>query len=268
MSRASAIRLLIAVALLTAWVLWFFPPIPQPLAYHDFADQRTLFGVPNALNVLSNLPFLFVGLAGLAFILRQRPYPAGRHFLTGAERWAWCIFFLGTAFTCVGSSWYHLAPDNARLVWDRLPMTLAFMALFAAMIAERIDLRAGLRFLGPLLMAGLGSVLYWHWTELRGAGDLRLYAAVQFFPLLAIPLMLLLFPARYTGTADIWIALVWYGLAKGFEELDGQILDLGAHTVSGHALKHLAAAASAWYFLRMLRRRVPARRPAHPLEEC
>ena len=261
MSRAWGIRVLFAVALLTAAVLWFVPPIPQPIAYHDFADQRTLFGIPNALNVLSNLPFLFVGLAGLAFIRRQPPYPAGRHFLTGAERWPWFIFFLGIAFTCVGSSWYHLAPDNARLVWDRLPMTLAFMALFAAMIAERIDVRAGLRLLGPLLVAGLGSVLYWHWTELRGAGDLRPYAAVQFFPLLAIPLMLLLFPARYTGTADIWIALVWYGLAKVFEELDGQILDLGAHTISGHSLKHLAAATSAWYFLRMLRRRVPAGPP-------
>jgi hypothetical protein len=137
-------------------------------------------------------------------------------------------------------------------------MTLSFMSLFAVMIAERIDVRAGLWLLATFLMAGLGSVLYWHWTELRGAGDLRPYVTVQFFPLLAIPLVLLLFPPRYTGAADIWIALVWYGLAKLFEELDGPIYDLTAHTVSGHSLKHLAAAASAWSFLRMLRRRSPA----------
>ena len=259
MSHAQRIWLLCVLALVTATALWVVPPIPQTLTYHNFADQRTLFGIPHALNVLSNLPFLFVGVAGVAFILREPPYPGGPHFLLGAERWPWLIFFLGVAVTCLGSSWYHLAPDNARLVWDRLPMTLAFMALFAAMIAERIEVRAGLRLLGPLLLAGLGSVLYWHWTELGGAGDLRPYAAVQFFPILAIPLMLLLFPARYTAVGGIWLALVWYGLAKLFEELDGRIYYLAAHIVSGHTVKHLAAAASAWVLLRMLRRRVPAR---------
>jgi hypothetical protein len=263
-SRAFRIGLLIAVAIATTAMLSFVPRIPQPLAYHDFADQRTLFGIPSALNVLSNLPFFFVGAAGLLFIRRQPPYPAGRHFLSRAERWPWLIFFLGVAFTCAGSAWYHLAPDNARLVWDRLPMTLGFMSLFAAMIAERIDLRAGLRLLGPLLLAGLGSVLYWHWTELGGAGDLRPYAAVQFLPLLAIPLMLLLFPARYTGTADVWVALLWYGLAKLLEALDGQVYVLAQQIISGHSLKHLAAAASAWWLLRMLRRRVPVADPPTP----
>jgi hypothetical protein len=256
-SRAARIGLLLALAVVTVSVLYFVPRIPQPLAYHDFADQRTLLGIPNALNVLSNLPFLFVGVAGVLFIWRQPPYPAGRHFVSGAERWPWLIFFFGVTLTCVGSSWYHLAPDNPRLVWDRLPMTLGFMSLFAVMLAERIDLRAGLRLLAPLLLAGLGSVLYWHWTELGGGGDLRPYAAVQFLPLLAIPLVLLLFPPRYTRAADIWVALAWYGLAKLLEGLDGHIYHLAGQIISGHSLKHLAAAASAWWLLRMLRRRVP-----------
>jgi hypothetical protein len=258
MSRSARLRLLCALALAAASGLWLLPPIAQPLAYHDFADQRTLLGVPNALNVLSNLPFLFVGWAGLAFLLRAPPSAAARHLLSGAERWPWLVFFLGVAATALGSSWYHLAPDNARLVWDRLPMTLGFMSLFAAMIAERIELRVGLRLLAPLLLAGLGSVLYWHWTELQGAGDLRPYAAVQFFPLLAIPLLLLMFPARYTGTGGLWVALAGYGLAKLFEALDRAIWELAAHTVSGHSLKHLAAAASAWALLHMLRSRAPA----------
>ena len=256
-SRVSRIGLLLVLAVVGVSGLCFVPRIPQPLAYHDFADQRTLLGIPNALNVLSNLPFFFVGVAGLLFIRREPPYPAGRHFLTAAERWPWLIFFLGVTFTCVGSAWYHLAPDNTRLVWDRLPMTLGFMSLFAAMIVERIDARAGRWLLGPFLVAGLGSVLYWHWTELGGTGDLRPYVAVQFFPLLAIPFMLLLFPARYTGTADIWVALLWYGLAKLLEQLDGQIHHLAGQVISGHTLKHLAAAASAWWLLRMLHRRVP-----------
>jgi hypothetical protein len=266
-SRALRIRLLLALAVVTAAGLSLLPPIPQSLSYHDFADQRTLFGIPHALNVVSNLPFLFVGVAGVILILRPSlgaterhvlPCPASLvHGVVGAERWPWLIFFLGVAATGPGSSWYHLAPDNARLVWDRLPMTLAFMSLFAAMIAERIDVRAGLCLLGPLLLAGLGSVLYWHWTEAYGAGDLRPYAAVQFFPLVTIPLMLLLFPPRYTATGSIWLALAWYGLAKVFEELDGPIYALSGHIVSGHTLKHLAAAASPWVLLRMLRRRAP-----------
>jgi hypothetical protein len=264
MSRRARIGGLGALALAAASGLWLLPPIAQPLAYHDFADQRTLLGIPNALNVLSNLPFLFVGGAGLAFLLlAQPPAATARHLPSGAERWPWLVFFLGVATTALGSSWYHLAPDNARLVWDRLPMTLGFMSLFAAMIAERIGLRVGLRLLAPLLLAGLGSVLFWHWTELRGAGDLRPYVAVQFFPLLAIPLMLLLFPARYTGAGGLWAALGGYGLAKLFEALDRAIWELSAHTVSGHSLKHLAAAASAWALLHMLRRRAPA---APPLE--
>lgn len=260
-TRTSRIGLLLAVAVASASVLYFLPRIPQPQAYHAFADQRTLLGIPNALNVLTNVPFLLVGVAGVVFVWRQPPYPAGRHFLSGAERWPWLIFFLGVALTCVGSSWYHLAPSNARLVWDRLPMTFGFMSLFAAMIAERIDLRAGLALIAPLVLAGVASVLYWHWTELRGVGDLRPYAAVQFFPLVAIPLMMLVLPARYTAAGAIWVALVWYGLAKLLEELDRPIYALTQHIISGHSLKHLAAAASAWCFLRMLRRRLPAVSP-------
>jgi hypothetical protein len=256
-SRSARIGLLVALAAIAASVLYVVPPIPQSLAYHKFADQRTLLGIPNALNVLSNLPFFFVGVAGLLFVKRQPPYPAGPHFLAGVERGPWLILFLGVALTCFGSAWYHLAPDNGRLVWDRLPMTLGFMSLFAVMIAERVDLRAGLWLLGPFLLAGLASVLYWHWTELAGAGDLRPYAAVQFLPMVAIPLMLLLFPARYTGTAAIWVSLLWYGLAKLFEQLDGEIYHLTLQIISGHSLKHVAAAASSWWLVLMLRRRVP-----------
>jgi len=256
-SRGARIGLLVALALVATSVLYVVPPIPQSLAYHKFADQRTLLGIPNALNVLSNLPFLFVGVAGLLFVKRQPPYPAGPHFLADVERGPWLILFLGIALTCFGSAWYHLAPDNGRLVWDRLPMTLGFMSLFAVMIAERVDLRAGLWLLGPFLLVGLASVLYWHWTELGGAGDLRPYVAVQFLPIVAIPLMLLLFPARYTATAAIWGSLLWYGLAKLFEHLDGEIYHLTLQIISGHSLKHLAAAASSWWLVLLLRRRAP-----------
>jgi hypothetical protein len=212
-----------------------------------------MLGVPNFLNVASNFPFALVGLMGLWYLLRKD----GREmFLHSHERWAYAVFFLGVAFTSIGSSYYHLAPDNDRLFWDRLPMTLGFMSVFAAVISERVNVKTGFRMLAPLLAAGLASVLYWRMTEARGEGDLRLYAIVQFYPLLAIPLLLGLFPPRYTRGGQFLAALAIYGAAKVFELADALIFSAG-HVISGHSLKHIAAAASALWILDMLRKRKP-----------
>lgn len=135
-------------------------------------------------------------------------------------------------------------------------MTIAFMSLFASIIAERISLSAGRLLLLPLLALGIVSVMTWHLGEVRGAGDLRLYGFVQYFPFLAIPLLVLLFPPRYTRTADLFGALGWYGLAKVLDLLDAQIFALG-NLVSGHTLKHLASALGTYWILRMLKTRHP-----------
>jgi len=150
-------------------------------------------------------------------------------------------------------------PDNATLFWDRLPMTIAFMALLSSVIAERIDLTAGLRLLAPLVAVGVLSTLYWHVGEQRGAGDLRPYALVQFGTLVAIPLIAWRFPPRYMGTADLFRVLAWYALAKVFEFFDHRIFHgIG---VSGHTLKHLASAVGAWWIVRMIERRLPVAGP-------
>ena len=254
MTRQSKIGIVVGVSAAAVVGVVLLPRMAQNLAYHHFADARTMWGVANALNVLSNVPFVVVGVMGLAFLLRGWGR-ADEHFIEARERWAYAIFFAGVTLTCFGSSYYHLAPDNARLVWDRLPMTLGFMSLFAAMIGERVSLRTGMVLLGPLNLAGLASVVYWWWTETQGAGDLRPYIAVQFFPLLAIPLMLVLFPGRYTRAVYIWVAVGWYGAAKVLELLDVQIYRGAGGVVSGHSLKHVAAAAAGWWVLRMLERR-------------
>jgi Ceramidase len=251
--------LLAGLGALMVGVAVIVPPIPQDPAYHDFADRRGLLGVPNALNVLSNLPFLVVGAAGLAFLARDRSTGAGTAFLTAAERQPYWLLFAGVALTGIGSAYYHWTPDNATLFWDRLPMTIAFMALLSSVIAERIDLTAGLRLLAPLLAVGVLSTLYWHVGEQRGAGDLRPYALVQFGTLVAIPLIAWLFPPRYTGTADLVRVLGWYALAKVFESFDHGIFH--AVGVSGHTLKHLASAVGAWWIVRMIERRLPVAGP-------
>jgi hypothetical protein len=247
----------LAPGVVGAVVLFAGPPLPQPPDYHAFADQRTLLGIPHCLNVVSNLPFLVVGLLGLYEVLRRDMVGPGQPFLTAAERWPYALFFLSIGLTGVGSAYYHLDPTNARLTWDRLPMALAFMALFDAILGERLGVSVGRWLLLPLLLLAVGSTLYWHASEQLGHGDLRPYYMVQFYPLLAIPLLVLLFPPRNTRTAVLFVALGWYVLAKVLEyPLDRPIYQMFG-VVSGHTLKHLSAACGAYAILRMVQLRQP-----------
>lgn len=241
--------ILIAAILAAAAAFLLTPRIPQDPAYHAFADQRTLANVANALNVVSNLPFALVGLVGWAATFRRQT-----RFDTPWERWPYAALFGGTALTAIGSSYYHLAPDNARLVWDRLPMTIGFMGFLAATIAERVGVRQARMWFVPALAFGAASVFHWHWTERQGAGDLRWYLLVQFGSLLAIALMLALYPPRYTCSNLVVAGLGAYALAKAFELGDAAIFSAG-HIISGHSLKHITAAAGVGFLVAAVRRR-------------
>jgi hypothetical protein len=216
--------------------LLLLPSIPQDQSYHQFADQRTMLGIPNFWNVVSNLPFLAVGAAGL---WRFHDDPAT------------VVFFLGVFLTGIGSSYYHWNPNDGTLFWDRLPMTLSFAAILALVVKERVNARAGAILLWPALAIGLFSLLLWRWTD-----DLRLYFWVQFFPGLAVLLLFLLYPPKYTGTYYWIMSAALYALAKVFEFSDQAIFSLG-YVVSGHTLKHLAAAAACLMILRYFQTRRP-----------
>lgn len=233
------------------------PSIPQPLEYHQFADQRRYFGIPNFLNVVSNGAFLLVGIAGLRFLLRPRGPHAPKPFIQPSERWPYLVLFLSVAMVCIGSGYYHLAPDNNRLVWDRLPIGIGMVSLLAAMLNERITPKAGLRLLPLLIAVGVGSVMHWHWSEQRGAGNLNFYIVVQFYSILVIILLGILFTSRYTRGADVYMALALYGCGKLAEIADREIYELG-QVISGHTAKHLLAAAGVYWIVRMLRKRQPA----------
>jgi hypothetical protein len=242
-------------ALVFTIVAIVLPAMPQPLSYHAFADCRTFWSVPNFLNVLSNAPFLIGGVAGLAVIWRD-----GGQFIDRREQLPYLVFFLGALLTSFGSAYYHLAPDNERLVWDRLPMTLGFAGLVAAALAERQNL-CNLHALWPLLALGAGTVLYWRATERVGHGDIIPYAAFQAWSILAIALLIVLFPARrYShGHLLVWAA-AWYGLAKVFETFDLRIYRLTGSIVSGHTIKHVLASFAVFAIVRQLRlrNRIPA----------
>ena len=228
--------LLVAVAAAAIAGLALLEPIPQDPTYHDFADTRTHLAIPNFWNVVSNGPFILVGAAGLLFLRKQ-----DREGMLAELRPACIVLFCGVVLTGVGSGWYHLSPDNRTLIWDRLPMTLAFMGLFAIIIGEHISTRWARKLLLPLLVAGSLSVAYWALSESRGTGDLRPYALVQFLPMLLIPLMLLMYPSRFDRTAFIWWVIAAYGASKVLEYYDRDIFALNG-IVSGHSLKHVVAA--------------------------
>ncbi|KAI5661540.1 hypothetical protein M9H77_20863 [Catharanthus roseus] len=235
------------VAILCFVVLMIVTPkIPQSQEYHDFADQREFFGIPNTLNVISNFPFFVVGVVGLVLCFCRNYFKLS---LQG-ELWGWAIFFIGVAAVAFGSSYYHLKPNDARLVWDRLPMTVAFTSIIAIFIIERVDERKGTLSIAPLFLAGIISILYW-----RFFNDLRPYALIQFVPCIAIPVMAILLPPMYThSTYWLWAA-GFYLLAKVEEAADRPIYEWTHHIVSGHTLKHLFAAVVPVFLALMLAKR-------------
>jgi hypothetical protein len=251
LSRSRAPLLLIAPAVLIAIIVLLLAPIPQPLTYHNFADHRAWLGIPNFGDVASNLPFAIFGFWGLLVLFT----PGKTKFLDPRERWLYFVMFSALILTAWGSAYYHLAPENARRVWDRLPIMVVFMALLAAVIAERVSVNAGLALFPVFEAVGVASVLYWRSSELRGHGDLRFHAAVQVYAILILLLALLL-PPRYTRGSDFAVVVGFYALAKILEEGDRQVFAVG-HFVSGHTLKHLAAAAAGYWLVRMLAKRQP-----------
>ncbi len=226
--------LLLAVGLAVVITVAFADPVAQDPLYHQFIDQRSFVGVPNFLNVVSNLPFLCVAAWGLVFVARH-----GDAVVPGMKI-AWMVFFTGIALTTFGSGYYHLRPGNESLVLDRLPMTIGFMSLVAIIVAEYGSERVGKAILLPLLLTGFASVMYWSYTESLGVGDLRPYAIVQFLPILLVPITLLIFPSRSDLGRYIWLMIGFYLAAKLFELFDDDIYAAG-ELVSGHSIKHVVA---------------------------
>jgi hypothetical protein len=243
-ARALAPWLLAGALAALAWAL---PPIAQPPAYYDFADQRACWGLPNCVNTASNAFFVLAGGIGLRFMQAGQGAWRDRR-----EAWPYRLFFFGAILVGLGSGYYHLDPGNERLLWDRLAMMLTFMAWVAAVVAERVGPAAGLRLLPLLLAAGLGAAAWWGWGE---AGDLLPYLLVQLFAVLLVPLLLWLYPPRYSGGRAILAVIGLYLLALLFDLGDRLVFALSGGLTGGHAIKHALAALAVYSVVRHLRRR-------------
>ena len=233
-----------SVALIAFVALFFVPAISQDPGYHLFVDHRHLLGVDNFWNVASNLPFITLGVSGLVLTCMVKMRQAWR--FAGKEATSLFItFFIGILLTGIGSAYYHSNPTNLTLVWDRLPMTISFMAFFCMVIGYHASMPLAKALLAPLLALGIGSVGYWWYTEGQGHGDLRPYVLVQFLPLVLVPILISKTKAEFLKSKTIWLVIAYYATAKACEHWDGAIYEAFMY-VSGHSIKHLVAALGAY----------------------
>lgn len=228
---------LCVTAVLAAAAL-FHGPIAQPAGYHDFADQDVVFGIPHFADVISNLGFALVALWGWMRLAPARQHPDIHSGWAGYR-----LFLIGLLLTALGSSWYHLAPDNARLVWDRLPIALACGGLLAGVRGD-VHQRESSKLTSWLALAATVSVAWWYFTDLSGTGDLRPYLLLQGLPILLIPLWQWIYKAPAADRMAFGSALALYVLAK-FAELNDHEIAAVLGAASGHTLKHLLATGAA-----------------------
>ncbi len=223
------------------------PVIPQDPEYHNFADTRIFLGIPNTLDVLSNIPLIVLGVAGIVLCRRKD----GPHPIADPGRLK-IILFATVMLTGLGSFLYHWLPDNASILWDRLPLSVMFPVVYLIILADRVSPRIASKLAPFALAAGPLSVFYWYWSELQGSGDLRFYGIVQLLPLLLVPATIILSPQGGIKNAVLWKAFAWYAPAKLAESLDVQIYQWTGF-VSGHTLKHLCAGVAVYCLLSICR---------------
>lgn len=211
------------------------------------ADNHAWHGLPNAMDVLSNLPFAAIGLWGLHWLqwidrahghaLDAVPLPASMtQPPVNALDCAW-MFFAGLVLTAAGSAFYHLQPDDLRLAADRAGMAVAFAGLVGFAVCERVSVRAGWPAAWFTLAGGVLAVGVHQQT-----GNVLPWALVQFGGMALVLTLALAKPMQGAVGLKLGWVICFYGLAKLFELSDQAIFEATHHLVSGHSLKHLTAA--------------------------
>lgn len=228
------------VLLLTLALL--LPGVAQPEHYHAFADQRGWLGLPHGADVLSNLGFVLMGLAGFVVLWR-----ADRQRLKGTARALCALFLLGLLCSGAGSAFYHWAPHDERLVWDRLGMSVAFAGLLGLAVQTRIDDISARMTAALVLLAAAASLVVWVQT-----GNVLPWALLQAGGMLLVLWLAFVSPRRHVLPLELGWVIGLYALAKLLEMSDSDVFAVTEHCVSGHSLKHWVAALAALPVLRAL----------------
>ena len=207
------------------------------LGGNHFVDSRAWLGIPNAADVLSNLPFAIFGVWGLGLQANTRkafqPY-------VGRESFVLALFFIGLIFTALGSMLYHLAPSDSTLLWDRAGMAFAFAGMLGVAASERVSARSGIWLGLASLLVGALALLVWSKTT-----DVLPWITLQFGSLILILVLAITHKHIKSLGVSLYAVVAWYALAKVFESNDHAIFEATGHWVSGHTLKHLAASLAA-----------------------
>lgn len=217
--------------------------IEQYQQYHNFADNRTFFAVPNFFDVSSNLLFAVVGIIGSLFAYKR---------VRREAYYSWITMFAGVTLVSFGSGYYHWNPNDATLVWDRMPMMIGFMGLFTAVLTEFMNPKLEKFMLVPAVIIGVLSVIYWHYTN-----DLRYYIWLQAVTFLAITAVLFMYEGRFTLSRYLLYAFGFFMLSKFTELSDRELYSVNSGLLSGHTLKHILSALAVFYLYLMLKRREP-----------
>ena len=238
-----------AVMVLYGLVRLTFGPLPQNPSIHLLADTRSFFGiVPRAGDVLTNLAILAAGLFGLGLRNRMTVAPEARTAVN--------MLIVASILIAFGSAYYHWAPTNSTLIWDRIPIAIMLMSLLALVMADRMHPLFARDAMWPFIVLGVASVFLWGVSEAMGQGDVRLYFIVRIGTGVAIALLLILRPPRHTGTVWLVAALASEIVMASFERFDHEVFQWSGGLVSGHNMKHVLAGvalASVFWWLRSRR---------------
>jgi hypothetical protein len=229
-------RLLSGIAIVAIVVVALTQTITRGPEFHHYADARTLFGIPHAGDVLSNLAFIVAAV------------------WAGRDRWnivryGWPVC-LGVFAIGIGSGTYHVAPSDTLLALDWAPIVVTLGLLSAAVIQDRGGPGRAALVVAPLL--AIGSVVWWIATGGTHGGNMAPYVAVQATGIV-LPLVIALVAPGNVRTHWLFIGVVGFALARICASRDRELLDWVG--VSGHSLKHIAAACAAACALRALMRR-------------
>ena len=236
---------LVGIAIVLFAVLRFvFGPFAQDSTYHLFADTRAWGPIPRAGDVLSNFAILIAGLAGIALRRRVNIDPT--------ERAAYALLVAGMLLTAIGSAYYHWDPSAARLIWDRLPMTVVLAAIVALVLADRVDPAFARVAWWPFALLGVASLLWWSWTD-----DLLLYLVMRVGTGALIICLCLLRAGRHSHIGWLVAALGLDIAMTVSERLDREIFSATGGFISGHNIKHLLAGALLGSLLMWLLQRRP-----------